>query len=282
VHLPRGQLSLKYKALTAKEISLVNKLAVLAFALLLFFSSMLWFLANGSLNQYLKSQVQLQGKYYTGQKTTLNKAKFSPNTLVADFTNLTVENINGFTQTYALVIDQATAQIASVDAVQIANLTVVENLTIDNVTVNVEYQSNTNNIAMLLQQTTETLAKDFPLDYPEISARNYAEQHPERNAALTSQNTKARSERIETAAAIEAKQAKKTSSGRKKIKTKIIVKNITINHLHVAIINQGKVSKKDFNNITFNNIGETQGYSSNQLGGELIKALFEEVLHVYK
>lgn len=239
---------------------------------------MLWFLANGSLNQYLKSQIQLQGNYYSGQKTALTKANFSPNTLTADFTNLHVENLPGFSQNFALIIDQATAQIASVNTVNVANLTVVNQLDIDNIKVNLEYQGDSNNIALILQKTVETLAKDFPLQYPEISAKNYAKQHPERDITLAKAPLITKESMVETKAAIEAKAAKKKSPQRKKINTKVIVKYINIKNLHITMIKQDRVNQKVFNNITLASIGGKDGLNSNQLGGELLKTLFERAL----
>jgi len=81
---------------------------------------MLWYLADGSLNDYLKSQVVLQGQYYSGQETNVAQANFVSNTGVLTFDHLTLANINNspknerILKDNVIVIDQVVVQLAPV------------------------------------------------------------------------------------------------------------------------------------------------------------------------
>lgn len=51
----------------------MNKLAVLAIGLLLFFGAMLWFLASADWNGFLRSQIEIQGSQLTGETVKVDK-----------------------------------------------------------------------------------------------------------------------------------------------------------------------------------------------------------------
>ncbi len=79
----------------------MNKLAILAFTLFVFLSIMLWYLANGSLNEYIKSQIELQGHYYSGQKAGVIlgdfSTNFSTNSGTGEFKKISLLNLVGQT-----------------------------------------------------------------------------------------------------------------------------------------------------------------------------------------
>ena len=55
----------------------MNKLAIVAAALLLFFGAMLWFLASADWNGFIRSQIEIQGSKLTGQPVTVDKVELS-------------------------------------------------------------------------------------------------------------------------------------------------------------------------------------------------------------
>ncbi len=264
----------------------MNKLAVLAFALLVFFSTMLWYLANGSLNEYLKSQIQLQGQYYSQQVTQLAIADFSASSGIGSFTKATLGNPKGYQAQYALLIDNANIELAipqSAAAVQSASpfkenhalITTVQQLTINQLTLNSEHTSATqtsatqtsatqNNIAVLIALIKNQLAQDYPELYPAISAKLYAQKNPQLDAQAYAQT------HPQAGPIIEHKKAKKK---RGKPQAKINIHAITINTLVLNNTHNGKTTTMQLNNIQLAAIGGEQGIATNQIGGELLLAL---------
>ena len=172
----------------------MNKLAVLAFAILLFLSTMLWYLANGSLNDYLKSQVLLQSHYYSGQKSQLLSADFSTNTGITTFTNFSVANIDGLTQPQLFKVDNISVQLAELatsqfDAPSVAKKTTtlvhVKQLRFSNLHAWSEIdkisETGKTNLQILIKKVERKLATDYPALYPQLSAELYAKMYPERS-----------------------------------------------------------------------------------------------------
>ena len=54
----------------------MNKLAILALSLLLFFGGTLWYLANSELNVNIQARIVQVGEYYTEQKVDIDKVLF--------------------------------------------------------------------------------------------------------------------------------------------------------------------------------------------------------------
>ncbi len=73
---------------------------------------MLWYLANNSLNEYLASQITLQGHYYTGQITTVTQADFSTNSGIATFKGIHLANIEHYQAKNALTIDEISVELS--------------------------------------------------------------------------------------------------------------------------------------------------------------------------
>ena len=243
----------------------MNKLAVLAFALLLFFSTMLWYLANGSLNEYLKSQIELQGHYYSGQETTLAQASFSSDTGTATFKNLNLVNLAENQAQYALIIDEAEVEISANKNQHL--LTEIKKVTINKITLNVEHNTDgISNIEQLVQKISLKLAQDYPELYPVISAKIYAENNPELNAEKYAEKNPQSGPIIEHA-------PKKKKRG--KPQQKIIIFTININILELNTVQDGSLNSIQKRNVTINDIGVPEGLATNQIGGELMLQIFK-------
>ena len=243
----------------------MNKLAVLAFAILIFLSSMLWYLANGSLNEYLKSQIELQGSYYSGQKATIELADFSSNTGTGEFQDFRLLNLDGYQTDHAIIID--VAHLALVQPTAQPLLTTVKELTINKLTLNSEaFSGEKSNVDQLIHKISNQLANDYPELYPNISARIYAKNNPQLNAEEYAQNhpqagpTKAHS---------------KPKKKRGKSKGKINITSIKINIVELNIIDNGLVKNKSFRDVNIAVIGGKEGVVTNQLGGEVLLALLK-------
>lgn len=245
---------------------------------------MLWYLASGSLNEYLQSQIQLQGQYYSKQPTQLALADFSTNTGIGTFDKITLASPKDYQANYTLIIDSASIELTSPENVPSAKnpspfkeshalVTTIKKLTINKLTLNSENINNTtettkktvkNNILDMITQVKGQLAQDYPELYPEISAKLYAQQNPQLNAeAYTKSHPKA-------GPIIEHKQAKKK---RGKPQAKIKIQTITINSLELNLTHNGITETIQLNNLQLSPIGNEQGMIANQVGGELLLAL---------
>ena len=220
---------------------------------------MLWYLANGSLNEYLKSQIELQGHYYSGQTTTLELADFSANNRTALFKQLNVHNLNNYKAQHVLTIDEAKVELS---ANQQHLLTKITNITINKLTLNIEQNVDGNkNTAQLSELISVKLANDYPELYPAISAKIYAEKNPALNAVEYVKNHPQAGQII-----AHKKQKKK----RGKAQQKIMIAAINIKTLELNTT-QGDVSHSiQKHNVNIYTIGGKEGYILNQMGGEIL------------
>ena len=230
---------------------------------------MSWFLASGSLNDYLKSQASLQGQYYTGQKTNLENASFDANTGIATFKQITLTNLENYQDTYALKINHAKAQLLPQTQ---ANLLTIEKITLDKVEVFIEQQHDKNNLSQLHEQITEQLVSDFPKYYPALSAKQFALAHPELNAQLVTEPEQTNNIQ-ETAAAIEARKAKKSAPKRGKKTNDIQINSIVINELVINNLINNKREQSHLTNISLTDLIDKKPLDSTQLGGEILRLL---------
>jgi len=276
----------------------LNKLAILAFALLFFFSTMLWYLANGSLNDYLKSQVLLQSEYYSGQQSHLVSADFSNNTGIATFKQLSLNNLEGLTQSHVLKIDEISAQLAKVPTQQLSSPSIqkktttlvhITELRLSSVNAWSELtDTGETNLVVYLNKINTQLATDYPALYPQISAKLYAKEHPELNEAiaLASLEQGEIDKKIETNQAIIAsKAAKKKKRLLGKATTRVKISEVIIDDLMLTMITgnkeiERKSTAKNLKNISLGSFGGENGLASNQLGGELLKQLLSELISI--
>lgn len=268
---------------------------MLAFALLLFFSTMLWYLANGSLNEYLKSQVLLQSQYYSGQQTHLLKANFSADEGQTTFEQLSVSNLNGLSQPQLLTLNKVTTQLAQVarsqlnsTSLQNKNIPIVniEKLTLHKLHVWSEGTSNgKTNLEVLVNKVSKQLALDYPALYPNISAELYAKEHPELNATAEIANVEKQtdSQPIETnKAVIVSKEAKQKKRLLGKAQTRALVSSVVIKELTLTSIKDNKNTTQHFYDIELGSLGDENGLDSNQLGGELFRRLLNKLISLEK
>ena len=276
----------------------MNKLAVLAFAILLFLSTMLWYLANGSLNDYLKSQVLLQSHYYSGQKSQLLSADFSTNTGITTFTNFSVANIDGLTQPQLFKVDNISVQLAELatsqfDAPSVAKKTTtlvhVKQLRFSNLHAWSEIdkisETGKTNLQILIKKVERKLATDYPALYPQLSAELYAKMYPERSEELALENIDTSREvaEIETNKAVIASNAAKQKRRLLgKALTRVRISSVLIEELTLTIVKDNKEMSKQFENIELGSIGNEDGLDSNQLGGELLRRLLKELIRLEK
>jgi len=274
----------------------LNKLAVLAFALLLFFSTMLWYLANSSLNDYLKSQVILQSNYYSSQEAKLLSASYSDTTGITHFTDFSLSNIVGSIQPLLLRADNINAQLAKVPTRQLNSPSIqkktttivhVEELLLGSLQAWSEViktnNSSQTNLQVLLDQVNTKLATDYPALYPQISAELYAKRYPERSEelALEALETKPNKQAVENNQAViasnEAKQKKRLLG---KAITRVKISSVIIDELTLTVIHETKTQTKQFNNIQLGSFGNENGLESNQMGGELLKQILAKLIQL--
>ncbi len=274
----------------------MNKLAVLAFALLLFFSTMLWYLANSSLNDYLKSQVILQSNYYSSQEAKLLSASYSDTTGITHFTDFSLSNIVGSIQPLLLRADNINAQLAKVPTRQLNSPSIqkktttivhVEELHLGSLQAWSEViktnNSSQTNLQVLLDQVNTKLATDYPALYPQISAELYAKRYPERSEelALEALETKPNEQAVENNQAViasnEAKQKKRLLG---KAITRVKISSVIIDELTLTVIHETKTQTKQFKNIQLGSFGNENGLESNQMGGELLKQILAKLIQL--
>lgn len=226
---------------------------------------MLWYLAAGSLNEYLKSQIELQGHYYSGQKTTLALADFSSNTGIATFNQLSLANLSHYQAKNALIIDEVHIEVSTTKKQHL--LTEISKITINKLTLNIEQKTNKiNNIDQLIDKISLQLARDYPQLYPQISAKIYAKNNPDLNAE------KYAKENPQVGPIIEHKKNKKN---RGKPQQKIIIATINIKNLELNTIQAGSTNSRQKHNINIATIGGVEGLVINQIGGEILLHLLK-------
>ena len=241
---------------------------------------MLWYLASGSLNEYLKSQIQLQGQYYSKQATALAFADFSTNTGIGIFTDITLANPKDYQATNALIIDEVSLELSlsqlttpdkSTSPFQKKHdsITTIKQLTINTLTLNKEVNGTNqkekqSNIAQLMALIKNQLALDYPKFYPEISAKLYAQKKPELNADTYSKS------HPDAGPIVEYKETKKK---RGKPQARIIIQAITIRNLELNITDNNKKNTIHLSDLQLSSIGGKRGIVSNQIGGEILLTL---------
>ncbi len=252
---------------------------------------MLWYLADGSLNDYLKSQVLLQSEYYTGYPASLQVANYESHTGIAVFEQFTLKNKPGLFPAELLNIDNIKVTLTNnpikqLSTASIANKTTtlvnLESLQLGRVKIWVS--SAANNATSLNQQQTfiiNKLAKDFPALYPKVSAKLYAQKYPERSEQLALQSMEVKAQATTTEknqAVIIAKQNKQQKRLLGKAQTRLTISAISIEQLSVYTIVQGTTNVEHFTNISLGSLGGEHGLASNQLGGELLNRLMTKAI----
>lgn len=258
----------------------MNKLAVLALSLLLFFGAMLWYLADNSLNDFIKSQVIIQGDYYTQQQTQIADVTFTQGTGIGVLHQLRLSN-NDVEQPNILSIDAAkvTFDRKSLNS----DLIVIKKIEINQVTVWQKFMSAqngstnkliTDNLTQLKHTIAEQLVDIIPEEKPSLPKPSYVKDD-----------------------------GKKSNRGT--IKTQIIIENIFVENLQVNIEdntqsymqtniqsdiqdnvqsdNQYNIQKENkfktlqFTSVRINNITDTKG-NKNIISEQLAAILLDKLI----
>ncbi len=255
---------------------------------------MLWYLANSSLNDYLKSQVILQSHYYSSQEAKLLSAQYSDTTGISHFTAFSLGNIDGLTQPLLFKADNISAQLAKVPTRQLDSPSIqkktttivhVEELRLGSLQAWSEVpktsETGKTNLEILFNHINTQLAIDYPALYPQISAELYAKMYPERSEklALEELDTSPKVQVVETNQAViasnEAKQKKRLLG---KALTRVKISSVIIDELTITVIKDNKALTKQFKNIQLGSFGNENGLESNQLGGELLKQILYKLI----
>jgi hypothetical protein len=264
----------------------LNKLAVLAFTLLMAFGAALWLLADASLNQYLKSQVMLQGQHYSGQKAEVNISKYAPESGQGYFEGLKLSRLNDKSSHYALEADNVSFSMEKLRDAK--GFIEVKSLSINHLILNVVSSSvdeevteragnkktklKHSNINLLKERIMEQLAANYPKAYPQINAKKYALENPTLNADVYIKNNPSQVKQKLAEDEVRSKASKKKSRGKQY--TKIQVPGVSINSLTINYFTDGKlIDKKLFKHIQTLPLGGEFGIETNQLGGEILISL---------
>lgn len=254
---------------------------------------MMWYLADGSLNEYLKSQVLLQGEYYSDYHASLSNASYQSNTGIAIFQQFILKNRQDFPSTKLMEvdnikvsltnkpikylnapsIDKKTTTLINIEKIHLANVNIWSTLTVDG----------KNSLNQQQAFIISKLAQDFPVLYPQVSAELYAKKYPERSEqlALQSREVTAQVTKEETnQAIIISKQSKQQKRLFGKAKIRLKIASISIDQLSIHNIGQGSENVQHFTNITLGSLGGKHGLASNQLGGELLNSLITQAINL--
>lgn len=84
----------------------MNKLAILALSLLLFFGGTLWYLANSELNVNIQARIVQVGEYYTEQKVDIDKVQIDLKKGAGKIYGLKLYNPSEYQEKYTLTIER--------------------------------------------------------------------------------------------------------------------------------------------------------------------------------
>ena len=303
--------------MNANGLTALNKLAILAFSILVMLSALSWYLAKGSLNDYLKSQVILQGQYYSDQQARVNSAILNEQNGKAVFESLHLTNLDGYQAPYVLTVNKVHTSMASPsndsqpqalkDGLRTSQIITLADVTIDTLTVFVETRSLdasspsdknnqlTTNIDNLLNIITVKLATDYPVLYPELAAKLYAQKHPElrsdesihksnagsdSNTFIDSINEVRLNAEANNQAVITAKAKKKRKQRLGKAQTRIAIQQLNIEKFMVKMVGLGQPNIITVNQVELGAITDANGLASNQVGGEILRLLLTKAQQI--
>jgi len=266
---------------------------------------MLWYLANGSLNEYLKSQLLLQSHYYSGQNAQLFNATYSAENGSTQFESLSLNNLEGLSQPLIFSIDTITAQLAQVPSSPLnspsiqkktTTLVHVQKITLDHLTAWSETDlSGKTNFEILLKKVKTQLATDYPALYTDISAKMYAQKHPELNAELIEDRSEEVSAKLlnrdlkankndtvteSNPAIIASKETKQKKRLLGKALTRVQVSSFVISKLTLITTVDNQTVTQHFEQVDLGSFGDKNGLDSNQLGGEILRRLLDKLITI--
>ena len=244
----------------------MNKLAVLAFSLLLFFGAMLWYLADSSLNDFIKGQVVLQGDYYTGQTTKIKDVSFSQASGTGVLQGITLSISKGNSKASMSATNKPSNDphqqptILSINTAKVtfdsntlnSELINIKNIEIDSLEVWLTeqegYSKAVNNLTQLQQHIATQLLTIIPEVKPSLPKPSYV------------------------------KDDGKGKKNRGKIQTKIHINSVFIHEITLNIQQGDTILQSKHQSIRFANIGTNDGIISNQLAAILLNKILKKSL----
>ena len=122
----------------------MNKLALLALSLLLFFGGTLWYLANSELNANIKARIIQVAQYYTEQKVNIDKVEIDLTQGVGDIYGIKLYNPSDYQEKYTLTIEQLTFNFDP--KILNAKIINIDNIKLDGSKFHIESKSNSDKI----------------------------------------------------------------------------------------------------------------------------------------
>lgn len=221
----------------------MNKLASVAIVLLLSFGAALWYLASGSLNIYIKEQIEQQGSAYTEQTVSVTQVDMKLTQGAGSISGITLSNPDIYQQKNAFSLENVTLDI------NIKSLTeepiVIDEIIIKNpqafVEITSDGKSNFNDIL-------DALDRNLPKTEESASQQPKQEQSPRDEPKV----------RVE----------------------KIIVSGVALT-LDLSQLGN-KAHQLTLPEINLTNVGGEQGLPASQLGGEIIKQVLKQISRAAK
>lgn len=132
----------------------MNKLAVFAVSLLLFFGAMLWYLAASDWNSFIKSQIEIHGSHLTGQTVSVDSVDLKLTEGFGGIYGLNVSNPPQYQQKQALSLGEISLDV-DVKSVTSSPI-VIEDITVSAAQSSVEFDKEGNNNIQDLLDTIES------------------------------------------------------------------------------------------------------------------------------
>ncbi|WDE04138.1 AsmA family protein [Thalassomonas viridans] len=216
----------------------MNKLASIAIIILLFCGGALWYFASGSLNLFIKEQIEQQGSAYTGQQVSVGQVDIKLTQGAGSISGLSLANPATYQQKNAFSMENVTLDI------NVKSLT-EEPIIIDE-------------IAIIAPQAFVEVSKTGSSNFNEILdelERNLpkSEQAPQPAGEEPAQNKQEPKIRVE----------------------KIVVSGVALT-LDLSQLGN-KAHQVTLPEINLTKVGGEQGLPANQLGGEIIKQVLKKI-----
>jgi uncharacterized protein involved in outer membrane biogenesis len=136
----------------------MKKLAGVALTALLFCGAALWFLASGSLNEFVKTQIEELGSKYTEQQVHVAKVDIKLSKGAGSIQGLSITNPTGYLQTHAFNMDNISLDIDIASLVE--DPIVIETLIINKPQAMVEFtQQGSANVKEIIDNIKKHLPK---------------------------------------------------------------------------------------------------------------------------
>lgn len=215
----------------------MNKLAIFAAVLLLFFGAMLWYLASADWNGFIRSQIEIQGSKVTGQDVQVDKVDLKVTKGFGGIYGISIANPDEYTQPKAFYLGEVSL------GIDVKSLTsspiILDTITLDKVQAFVEFdKQGNNNLKDILDIINDNIPKS---------------DAPEKDSSAS----------------------KDTSSEPRIAIKKLTVANVALT-LDLTEVN-GKTLDVKIPSVDLNAIGGEEGLPASELGGVIANNLFSAI-----